>query len=90
MDYSQTEKIYSAEDKKHEDWKRETGFLLQNLCEEFEFEIAQFFKVVREWGKKPYLSCKNQPFHAEENIEKKQLEFFLDLTRKIKVQHDPI
>ena len=88
MDFSQTDQIYSKEAAQHETWKRKTAFLLQNLCEEFEFEIAQFFKVVREWGKKPYLSCKNQPFHAEENIDKEQLKFFLDITRKTKIEKD--
>jgi len=28
-----------------DDWHRDMCFLLQNLCEEFEFEIAQFFRL---------------------------------------------
>jgi len=59
----------SYDEQERQDWYRSMCFLLQNLCEEFEFEVAQFFKKKGKKGKE-YLSCKEAPFHIENHGDK--------------------
>ena len=58
---------------------------MQNMCEEFEFEVAMYYAVVKNQSGE-YLSAKNQPYVCANDDE--ELKTFWNASQEIKVKKD--
>ncbi len=64
---------------------KELVIIMQNMCEEFEFEVAMYYSLVKEESG-DYLSAKNQPYVCANDDE--DLKSFWVASQEIQIKKD--